>query len=344
MPTRLFLVLALLALTAPRAAATEFEVRSGFELLARDQSHATGFHVLSFTTELGGGFRFGKSLFSAASGDAGGSFLAGFEVAKRVRLGGGLSFEVGGTIGGGGGVWVVDGDGLLTRVYLVATQELAHGWSASIGASHIAVEGTDISSPAVAFSVTQQFGLAVSPGTNASPFPGTDAFQIAAVKPYLQRHVAVGSERRGGGTQDDFSTFGAEFVFARPSAPDRQYFVEAAGAVLGDSGGFAHWQLGQRWQADLDPVRVFAKLGAGFGGGGGVDTGPGFMVSATAGAALPLTHGLSVEAGVAAMHAPWGDFTSVAPFVAASIRSTSPGRPTTRRGHAARASGRSGSG
>lgn len=310
----------LLVASATGASAAEVRVATGIDLLLRDQSHAEAFHTLTLSTEIGNGLSFGKTLLSAARGDAGGSFLAGFTVAGRFALAGNVDLEVGGTVGGGGGVWVVDGDGLMTRAHASIAAPVARGWSATLGVSHLTVSGAGIRSPALSFGIAREVDFAATGGHGSTPERlSTASVQLQEVKSFAQRLIAGSSRRRDGRPLADLTLLGGQFVFSDDRSPRRAVYFEAAGAALGEGGGYAHWMVGKRWSTAQRGPRLFATLAGGFGGGGGVDTGPGAIVSASGGASVPLSHGLAFEAGVAALRAPWGDLTSVAPYAAVSL-------------------------
>lgn len=314
------LVFVLWSLFPRPSAAVEFELRSELEALARDQSHLHAFQVQTFTLEIAPDLRFGAALFSAAVGRAGGSFLGGFTLERQVRLGPRSRLAFGATLGGGGGVWVVDGDGLLARVHLAFLHDIGRDLSLALGASRVRVSGTGIDTPALTFGLAHRFDLAVSRGHGRMPPPVVGAFEIVEATPFVQRYLVGDSLRRGGGALSDLAVIGGSFVFATPDRPRVQTFLEASGATFGGGGGFAQWQVGRRWVTARDGPRLHARLGAGFGGGGGVHTGPGLLVSAGAGATIPLGPQLDLEAGVTAYHAVGGKFSALAPHLATVFR------------------------
>ena len=89
-------------------------------------------------------------------------------------------------------------------------------------------------------------------------------------------------------------------------------------------GGYRHF-------ADLGAVRPYVDASIGFGGGGDVDTGAGLLLSAGLGAALDITPGFGVLAGVQRVQSTGGDFGAWSPYLRGSVNLGGPGRPMTLR-------------
>jgi hypothetical protein len=86
-----------------------------------------------------------------------------------------------------------------------------------------------------------------------------------------------------------------------------QLSMGAAGAGKGAQ-GYMQVMAGLRRNFTLGPATLFVEGGAGFAGGGEVDTGAGPMLEAAAGVRLPVTRKLDAELAFGGIAAPTGDF------------------------------------
>ena len=293
----------------------DFELRYGFDALARSQSLVRAFNYLSLMHEVRPGLRFGQSLYSAAAGDGGGMFTGGFEISQRFPLSTGAALEIGGFLGGGGGVRIVAGDGLMSRANVTYIQPLGRDWAGTVGLSYTKISGSPISSPALSFGISKNLTMALQ-GGHDRPYQGpAAAVRVVAVKPMARSFLPLNSKRRDGTDLQAVQLLGAELVFSVPEHRNRAVFLQGSAAVAGNGEGYAEWQLGHRWMSRPDGFRAFAELAAGFGGGGGVDTGSGAIGSAGVGFAVPLPAGLEVEIGAAAVAALDSEFAVIAPFL-----------------------------
>ena len=304
---------------AASAASEPFEMRYDFQLLTRDQSEISALNRFSLFREVAPGLRFGTTLYSAAGGDAGGMFTGGFELAGRATLGPRTSLELGGFLGGGGGVHVVEGDGFMAAANLALIQRIAGSWSGTLGVSYIYIDGSEISSPAVTFGLAKDLDFALSGGHGRPSDAPENGAPVFAVKPLARAFIPLNSQRRDGSDLDPMRLLGGELSFGLPNRPNDRVFVQASAAVDGDGEGYAEWLLGYRWGWTLGRLQAFTDLGLGYGGGGGVDTGSGVLGTAGLGVALPLMRGFNLEVGASAVAALDGEFAVIAPFVGGSI-------------------------
>lgn len=319
--------LAALGLVAAGAAtAEEIDIRTGVDVMLRNQSPVSAFHYTTMTMDIGGGFHVGQSVYSAAWGDAGGLFIGGFEGFKRFQITETTSIDVGAFIGGGGGAVVVLGDGLMTKPQVTLNQAFASGFMAHVGVGWTKVTGSAIDTPSLTFAVSRATNLELDLGhTGNRPASG---IIMSAAKGVGRYYYPVNASRRNGaGVMNPMYLVGAEFTF-RDIANDRlEVFVSAVGASYGDGAGYAEWLAGPRYYTAPflgGRLRAFADVGVGFAGGGDVDSGGGLMLAASAGLDARLFGGFHAEAGVMGLTAPTGDFNVAAAFVRGALRFDDP--------------------
>lgn len=291
-----------------------FELTYGFEVLGKKQSTIHAFHSLTLRHDIGRGFTFGQTLYSAATGDGGGLFIGGVELAKRWSLGRN-TLEFSGFIGGGGGAAQVSGDGLMLRGAAALYVPIARDFTVYGGIGYVHVTGSAISTPSFNFGLTRAIGFNLS-GPRGSAATGGISFR--AIKPHLRAFIPLGSKNRSGArTLNTMYLPGAELTFGREGVAET--FITASGAAAGDGEGFAEWQLGRRWHAKIGAIRAFGEASAGFAGGGDVDTGGGVVVSAGGGLAIPIGRAFELEFGATGIAAVEGGFAAISPFLRGSF-------------------------
>jgi hypothetical protein len=323
--------LAAVAMSAGAATAEDLDIRVGVDYLLRNQSTVDAFQYTTITKDIGDGFHIGQSVYSAAWGDAGGLFIGGFEAFKRFAITDTTSIDVGGFIGGGGGAIVVIGDGLMTKPQVTINQAFASGFMAHLGVGWTRVTGSPIDTPSFTFAVTRTTDLALDLGhTGARPASGIVLASTSGMGRYY--HPISSTRRNKPGVMDPMYLVGAEFTFRDLSNDNLEVFFSAMGAGYGDGGGYAEWLAGPRYYTTPilgGRVRGFADIGAGFAGGGDVDSGGGLMLAASAGVNVSLFNGLHVETGVMGIGAPTGDFQAAAAFLRGGLRFDDPGANAT---------------
>lgn len=276
--------------------AGSFEFGTGFDLIQDPQTEIEGLHRFHVGREIAPGLSFGQSIYSAASGDAGGAFFWGFEMVRSVPLSGALSLNLSGFVGGGGGAAQVVGDGFMTRANVALNYAVTPKLGAELGASWIKIAGAEIDDPALNFGLTYGLGQ----GGAAEPLP-LRGVSIRATG------LATSGTNRNGAAQADMALAGAEVAFAL--GPMTELTLAGDGAADGAE-GYMQVLGGLRQRVQLGPVTGFAEGAIGFGGGGLVDTGAGPMVSAGAGISVPLTQWADLDLMLGATTAPDGDFSA----------------------------------
>ncbi len=304
------------ALTAPLEAAP-IEFRYGLDVFTESQGTLDALQSISVMREIRPGLHFGQTLYSAAAGDAGGLFIGGFELLKRLPIGRGLELEFGGFIGGGGGAALVAGDGLMTRGHVTLRKHLFGNIAGTLGFSYIDISGSPVSTPALNFGLSRDTDFAFASGYVEGGV--SSGRVIRAIKPLVKQFHPQSNLRRNGTPLGTMTLIGFEASFASSPEALNETFIQATGAVSGDGEGYADIQVGYRWKTAATGLRAFAEVATGFGGGGDVDTGGGFLVSAGGGVALPLFGGFEAEIGAQATTAIDGDFTALAPYIRASL-------------------------
>lgn len=321
----LLTALTLGCLISTQAQSAPMEYRYGLDVFAKSQGTLDAFQSITAFREIGPGLHFGQTLYSAAAGDAGGLFVGGFELAKRWQIGNKTQLELGGFIGGGGGAALVGGDGLMTRAHVSLRRHLFGNVSGSLGVSYIKISGAPISSPALSFGLSRDTNFAYAGGHVDSGVSGGRV--LRAVKPLVKQFHPSGSLTRSGRPLGTMSLVGIEASFAASPMARNETFIQTTGAVAGDGEGYADIQVGYRWKTSATGLRAFAEVAAGFGGGGDVDTGGGFIATVGAGVAVPVLRGLDLEFGAQATTALDGDLTAVVPYVRTSLSFGRKNRP-----------------
>lgn len=308
-----------------QAQATPIEFRYGVEVFSESQGTLDALQGISALVEISPGLHFGQTLYSAAAGDAGGLFVGGFELLKRVDFGRGNALEFGGFIGGGGGAALVSGDGLMTRAHITYRRHMYGNVAGYVGLSYVDISGSPISTPALSIGLARDVNFAFKSGKSVDT--PTSGRVVRAIKPLVKQFYPQSSTKRNGGTLNTMSLVGFEASFASSPNALNETFIQATGAVAGDGEGYADFQVGYRWNTAPSGLRAFAEVATGFGGGGDVDTGGGFLATVGAGVAFPLFGGLEAELGAQATTAITGDFTALSPYIRAAIKFGDEARP-----------------
>ena len=258
------------------------------------------------------GLALGPAVYGAISGDHGGFFSLGGEVAWRHRLIGPVGVELGLYAGGGGGGGAPAGSGLMLRPHADLVWDLG---AVAIGASvsKVRFSGGKIDSNQVGLLININSDFRFVPAERLSePAPGGGRAGLG-----FDRVQFVGGVYRTpeGKTLTDgsplprtISTFGARAEHALGS--NAFWGLEANRAGGSGVGGYAEYlgTAGVEVEAVRDVLTVGARAALGMAGGGGVSTGGGLLVKGGVYGILRLGNdlGVSLEAGYA--HAPDGNF------------------------------------
>lgn len=289
---------AILGTGGPRAAqAQNMTFETGIERLSSPQTLIEGLHRIYVGYQFTPNLSFGQSFYSAATGDAGGAFFWGFEGVARLPLSEGLSLSASAFAGGGGGASQVIGDGTMLRAGLALDYQVSQAWAVQVTGAWVRIDGAPIDGPAFGIGLRRQIGDqspgAWSPKLDAAGGVATVFFSPSSVRD------------RSGGQQARVALVGARALF--DLGVDTQLSLGAAGAASGAQ-GYMQIMAGMRQNFQLANATVYLEGGAGFGGGGEVDTGAGPLLEAAAGVRLPVTRKLDAELSFGGIVAPTGDF------------------------------------
>lgn len=300
---------------APAVASPSAHARLSFERVRfGDDRERVGLVGASYLVDVLGtsGLSLGPAVYGAVSGDRGGFFSLGGELAWRQRLLGPLGVELGVYAGGGGGGGSAPGSGLMVRPHADLVWDFGRV-ALGVSVSRVRYSNGQIGSTQLGlvldansdfrFVPAQRLGEPLLAGGRAGL--GFDRVQLVAG---AYRTPAGRTLRGGAPLPRTISTVGAR---AEQSLGGNAFWgVEANRAGRGGVGGYAEvlGTVGIEGEAVRDVLSVGARVGAGAAGGGGVSTGGGFLVKGSVYSIVRLSNelGLLVEAGAA--RAPNGNF------------------------------------
>lgn len=294
------------------------EVKVGFERIALPGNESMGMLGGTYLIGMGSGFFAGPAVYGAVTGQRGGFFTMGGEIAWHHDLVSKLEFQAGIYGGGGGGRAAQVGGGLMIRPHADLLWDFG-GYRAGLSASRVRFVNGGIDS--------NQLGLEFAADTDFTYFPPELAGQSAD---YVG-HSGAGFDRvlmtAGAYKPRPGSVTGANpasigYVGARFEqffTPHWYRGIEAVGAASGGVAGYAEFlgTLGVETPFLSNSTAVGARIALGMGGGGAVATGGGALVKAAgygSVATSEFTH-LALEGGYA--WAPNGTFR--APYVSADL-------------------------
>jgi len=286
----------------------------------------TAFASLSYLMALDDDWGFGPGFYGAAKGDYGGIFTVGFTGQRRWRLSPHTHLAASLYVGAGGGLSSTQlrfGGGLMLRPELTLRTETG-AWYTGVGISQIRFPGGNVKSGVgLSLSLGRSTGFAsFSPADagrsgRATQRTGLGFDEIALTGGY-ERPRASSRRRDGEPLGRRVGKAGAEL---RQYIVDGSWWgVEASGAAQGGVDGYMEvlGQIGQDWALFGTPrLRIGGQLAAGLGGGGGIDTGNGWLLRAgpTLRWITPWGPSLRLDAGYT--HAPSGAYA--APYLRAVL-------------------------
>ena len=294
------------------------------ETLRLPHDEALGLLGLASTAEFGPWY-LGPGLYGAARGTRGGFFTFGLEAGLRGRPWSSLSLELdaGLFLGGGGGASAPQGGGLMLRPHLGASIQVG---PARLGAELSRVRfpngGIDSTQAALTLAFTST-RLWVPEGPYGPGYQGTVTWEGRGLELELQRvDPGASAHTRSGTAQKPLDLAG--LALTRELGGPWFRFLSAAGAAGGSSSGYAQALAGVGLQASL-PARfgLEARLGAGAGGGGDLDTGGGLLLAGEGALTLASGH-WKAALGLGFLRAPGGSFDGRTTFLRFSHRATVP--------------------
>lgn len=281
-----------------------------FETLRLPHDEPLSLLGLASTADLGP-FYLGPGLYGAVRGGRGGFFTFGLEGGIRVRTTRRLPVEwdAGLFLGGGGGASAPQGGGLMVRPHLGMALYLGN---VRLGAevSRVRFPNGGIDSTQGALTVGFSYDRLWVPGDGwGRTFGGGVGWEGRGLALEVVKVDPSGSARTRRGTAQWPLDLAGVSLTADLHGPWFR-FLNADGAVRESSSGYAQALGGLGLRMPLSgPVGLEARLAAGMGGGGGLDTGGGFLVAGEGG----LTLGIGAWRGTASLgflKAPGGHFVS----------------------------------
>ncbi|MEO3690004.1 hypothetical protein [Roseateles paludis] len=250
----------------------------------------TAFASISYLMAVNDDWGFGPGVYGTAKGNYGGIFTAGFTAQRRWRLGANTHLATSLYVGAGGGLSSSElrfGGGLMLRPEISLRTEQG-AWYSGLSLAQIRFPGGNVKGTALGFSLGRS--------TDFGSFSPLDAGRRGASSGRTGLGIdeiaftATMARPRAGLLRREGSPLAGTLGFA--GADLRQYVaegswwgVEASGAAKGGVDGYMEvlGQIGQDWQlakSALGQLRVGGQLAGGLGGGGGVNTGSGWLLRA----------------------------------------------------------------
>ncbi|GAP37290.1 hypothetical protein [Piscinibacter sakaiensis] len=291
------------------------QARVSAERLRLPGGERLGLVGTAYTVELGQGLAFGPAVFGSVSGNRGGLFTLGAELAWRARLWGPLRTELGVYAGGGGGAALPVGDGLMLRPHADLLYDFG-GISLGLSWSQVRFAGTPISS--------RQVGLVLSTDTDftylprdrqglALPSIGRPGAGFDRVQGVLGVYRPRGDAGRSGGgalpRSIGYTGLRAERALRGPF----YWGLEANVGTQGGVTGYVEYLGTVGVEAGL-PDSVFSvggRVALGMAGGGDIAVGGGLLAKASAYGAVRLTRDLAATVEFGLTSAPRGDFRAL---------------------------------
>jgi hypothetical protein len=247
----------------------------------------------------------GTSAFGALEGQRGGFFVGGFTAGTGVRFASKWLLDAGLFVGGGGGGAAPQGGGMMVRPHLNLSRDIGKVMVGA-GVSYVSFPDGDIDSTQFMLSFGVPFdlhyGRAIDAGKSvqSGDLHGLRLMETEWLATVGEYHPA-GDARTTAGVPMQATLERVGFEYRKHLDANRFAFIETAGAMGGQSDGFAELLAGVGYRVPLGSERVHlsASLAVGGAGGGQVDTGGGLVAKARVGLDYTLTPAikLGLEAG-----------------------------------------------
>ncbi len=275
-------------------------LRMSYEVVDVGPAETMGFAGVHYLVNVHPNWYVGASGFGALAGERGGFFTGGFTVGTGMRFASKWLLDAGLFVGGGGGGAAGQGGGLMVRPHLGISRDVG-GVMLGAGVSYINFPNGDIDSTQLSLSLGIPFdvyyGRASDAGKTvyAGDLAGLSLQQTEWLATVGKYHPA-GKAKTTAGKAMTSSLKRVGFEYRRHLDARRYFFVETAGAMGGESDGFAELLAGAGYRVPLLSPRVHltASLAVGGAGGGRVDTGGGLVGKARVGLDYDLTPALKL--------------------------------------------------
>lgn len=280
-------------------------LRMSYEVLDLGPTETMGLAGVHYLVNVDPDWYLGASGFGALAGERGGFFTGGFTLGTGMRFGSKWLLDAGLFIGGGGGGSAAQGGGMMLRPHLGISRDVG-GVMLGAGVSYVKFPSGDIDSTQLSLSLGIPFDVHYGRAGDAGK--AVYSGDLVGLRLRETEWLATVGEYhpagRAGTTTGSAMTASLKrvgFEFRRHLDPRRYLFVETAGAIGGESDGYAELLAGAGYRVPLLSRRVHlaASLAAGGAGGGRVDSGGGLVRKARVGLIYSLTPALNLglEAG-----------------------------------------------
>ena len=288
----------------------------GFEMVRLPHGERMGLVGGSLLFDIGADWGFGPAVYGAATGQRGGFFVGGVELQRRWDLSRGFSLATGLYAGGGGGANAPVGGGLMLRPAVTLLKDLGSSLQAGLSLSSVRFPSGQISSNQLGLTLAwrSEFMHFSGAGSGGGVSGGSTDAGSAPTAIALGRAAGLGFDRMTA-TLTSYSFTAPEQRRIRLAGARAErgtslngltWGMEAAAAAQGGAAGYMEILGTGAFSIALLPEalpswRVGARLGTGLGGGGGVQTGGGTLVKATALTELNLAEGWTLGAEYGAL-------------------------------------------
>jgi hypothetical protein len=280
-------------------------LRMSYEVLDIGSSETMGLAGVHYLVNVHPDWYVGASGFGALAGERGGFFTGGFTVGTGKRFASKWLLDAGLFVGGGGGGSAPQGGGMMLRPHLGVSRDVGNVILGA-GASYVKFPNGGIESTQL--NVTLGIPFDVYYGRAGEAGKAVYAGDLFGLKLLEVEWLATAGEYRpadkaktteGAAMTSPLKRVG--FEYRRHLDGHRYFFVETAGAMGGQSDGFAELLAGAGYRVPLLSPRLHlsASLAAGGAGGGQIDTGGGLVAKGRVGLDYDLTPSLKlgVESG-----------------------------------------------
>lgn len=272
-----------------------------------------GMHgLINFTPNWYGGL----AVYGGVKGESGGYFALSLDQGYQHLLAGPVWWDIGNSVGTGGGTNTPVGGGLYIEPYAGLSW---HFQRFNLGAYYSwikFVNGGDIDSQQWLLSLSIPFNFDYMPFTDFGTTISSDTeitsaddlpnyFSLLGQAYFPHEGTRDLSNNINDGTVD---FIGAEFGSMISS--HTFLFGNITGAFHGQNNGYANAFLGGGWSYPvfIQQLHLITRLAVGTGGGGNVNTGGGFLYEPTLGVEYQFTPRYAAEGDVSYLSAPGGDF------------------------------------
>lgn len=275
-------------------------LRMSYEVLDVGPTETMGLAGVHYLVNVHPDWYVGASGFGALQGERGGFFTGGFTVGTGMRFASKWLLDAGLFVGGGGGGSAPQGGGMMLRPHLGISRDVG---SVMLGAgvSYIKFPNGGIDSTQLNLTLGIPFDVYYGRASDAGK--AVDRSDLFGLKLRETEWLAtvgeyhpIGKAQTTAGTAMTSSLKRVGFEYRRHLDLNRYFFLETAGAMGGESDGFAELLAGAGYRVPIFSRRLHlgASLAAGGAGGGQVDTGGGLVGKVRVGLDYDLTPSLKL--------------------------------------------------